>query len=145
MEPSLENVRTIYPLNKTKIFTHEEALELVPLLMHISAKTKRDLNLLNSQLGFFKSNSDKAQGIQEKSISHCNLGRTKSDVWEQFLFRFAKFVFQVKKAHTFGNTQRTAFICTKNFLIRFRFSFKGINATDTRTTHPLNFTQDLFS
>jgi hypothetical protein len=40
-------------------------LELVPLLMHISAKTKRELNVLNSQLAFFKTNSDKAQGIQE--------------------------------------------------------------------------------
>jgi hypothetical protein len=61
-----DNVRTIYPLDKTKIFKHEEALELVPLLMHISAKTKRDLNVLNSQLGFFKTNSDKAMAIQEK-------------------------------------------------------------------------------
>ncbi len=66
METIPDNVRTIYPLNKTKIFSHEEALELVPLLMHISAKTKRDLNVLNSQLGFFKTNSDKAQNIQEK-------------------------------------------------------------------------------
>ena len=63
METS-DNVRTIYPLDKTKIFKHEEALELVPLLMHISAKTKRDLNVLNSQLGFFKTNSDKAIAIQ---------------------------------------------------------------------------------
>jgi hypothetical protein len=66
MEPTFENVRTIYPLNKTKIFKHEEALELVPLLMHISAKTKRELNVLNSQLGFLKTNSEKALGIQEK-------------------------------------------------------------------------------
>lgn len=66
MEPTLDNVRTIYPLNKTKIFNHEEALELVPLLMHISAKTKRELNVLNSQLGFLKTNSEKAQVIQEK-------------------------------------------------------------------------------
>jgi len=66
METSFENVRSIYPLNQTKTFSHEEALELVPLLMHISAKSKRDLNVLNSQLSFFKSNSEKAQGIQEK-------------------------------------------------------------------------------
>lgn len=66
METSLDNVRTIYPLNQTKTFSHEEALELIPLLQHISAKTKRDLNVLNSQLSFFKSNSDKAQNIQEK-------------------------------------------------------------------------------
>jgi hypothetical protein len=61
-----DNVRNIFPLNQTKTFSHEEALELVPLLMHISSKTKRDLNVLNSQLSFFKSNTQKAQGIQEQ-------------------------------------------------------------------------------
>jgi hypothetical protein len=66
MESHLDTVRNIYPLNKTKTFTHEEALELIPLLMHISAKTKRDLNVLNSQLSFFKSHTEKAQGIQQK-------------------------------------------------------------------------------
>jgi hypothetical protein len=66
METSLDNVRTIYPLNQSKTFSHEEALELVPLLQHVCAKTKRDLNLLNSQLSFFKTNTDKAQAIQEK-------------------------------------------------------------------------------
>ncbi len=66
MESNVENIRNIYPLNQTKTFSHDEALELVPLLMHISSKTKRDLNLLNSQLSFFKTNSEKAQVIQEK-------------------------------------------------------------------------------
>ncbi len=66
METTVENVRSIFPLNQTKTFSHEEASDLVPLLMHISAKTKRDLNVLNSQLSFFKTNSDKAQNIQEK-------------------------------------------------------------------------------
>lgn len=66
METNFENVRNIYPLNQTKTFSHEEALELVPLLMHISAKTKRELNVLNSQLSFFKANTDKAQVIQDK-------------------------------------------------------------------------------
>ena len=66
MESNLDNVRSIYPLNQTKNFSHEEALELVPLLQLISGKTKRELNLLNSQLSFFKTNSDKAQNIQEK-------------------------------------------------------------------------------
>jgi hypothetical protein len=66
METTLDNVRSIYPLNQSKTFSHEEALELVPLLMHISAKSKRDLNVLNSQLSFFKTNSDKGQAIQEK-------------------------------------------------------------------------------
>ncbi len=65
-EPNLDNVSKIYPLNQTKTFSHEEALELIPLLQHISAKTKRELNILNSQLSFLKSNSEKAQEIQEK-------------------------------------------------------------------------------
>lgn len=65
-EPNLDNVRQIYPLNQTKTFSHEEALELIPLLQHISAKTKRELNILNSQLGFLKTNSEKALEIQEK-------------------------------------------------------------------------------
>jgi hypothetical protein len=34
--------------------------------MHISAKSKRELNILNSQLSFFKTSSEKAQSIQEK-------------------------------------------------------------------------------
>jgi hypothetical protein len=66
MEPTFENVRNIYPLNKNKTFSQEEAEELVPLLMHISAKTKRELNVLNSQLSFLKTNSEKANAIQEK-------------------------------------------------------------------------------
>ena len=66
MDTQIENVRSIFPLNQTKTFSQEEAQDLVPLLMHISSKTKRELNVLNSQLSFFKSNSDKAQNIQEK-------------------------------------------------------------------------------
>lgn len=73
MEIIKDNVRNIYPLNQTKTFTHEEALELVPLLQLISSKTKRELNALNSQLTFLKTNSEKAQAIQEKinlSLQH---------------------------------------------------------------------------
>ncbi len=66
MEHNLDNVHHIYPLNQSRTFSHEEALELIPLLQHISSKTKRELNVLNSQLSFFKTNSDKAQAIQEK-------------------------------------------------------------------------------
>lgn len=66
MEPTFDNIRSIFPLNQTKTFSNEEALELVPLLMHISAKTKRELNVLNSQLSFHKTHSDKAIAIQEK-------------------------------------------------------------------------------
>jgi len=66
MENNVENLRKIYPLNQTKTFSHEEALELIPLLMHISSKTKRELNGLNSQLSFLKADSEKAKMLQEK-------------------------------------------------------------------------------
>lgn len=66
MDSGLNTLRSIHPLNQSKTFTHEEALELVPLLIHISGKTKRELNLLNSQLSFFKANTEKAQSLQEK-------------------------------------------------------------------------------
>jgi len=68
-----ENVRQIFPLNKSKIFSHEEALELLPLLKHISSKTKRELNLLNSQLTFVKSESDKAKILKDKIENELNL------------------------------------------------------------------------
>jgi len=61
-----ENLRTIVPLNKSRQFTHQEALDLIPLLMRISAKTKRELNTLNSQLQFVKANSEKAGAIQNQ-------------------------------------------------------------------------------
>jgi len=61
-----DNVRQIFPLNHTKTFSHEEALELIPLLQLISSKTKRELNVLNSQLSFLKTNSDRANEIQDK-------------------------------------------------------------------------------
>ncbi len=66
METNLENVRNIYPLNRNKTFSSDEAKELIPLLMHISSKTKREINVLNSQLSFLKTNSEKANFIQEK-------------------------------------------------------------------------------
>jgi len=66
MEPNFENVRSIFPLNKSKIFTLDEAEELVPLLNLISQKTKRELNLLNSQLSFVRTNSDRSVELQAK-------------------------------------------------------------------------------
>ncbi len=66
METNFENIRHITPLNQTRTFSHEEALDLIPLLMLISSKTKRELNVLNSQLSFLKTNTEKAQSIQEK-------------------------------------------------------------------------------
>jgi hypothetical protein len=66
MDQNLDNIRNIYPLNQPKTFTHEEALELIPLLQLISAKSKRQINMLNSQLSFQKSDSEKAKTLQHK-------------------------------------------------------------------------------
>jgi hypothetical protein len=71
METELANVRTIHPFNRTKIFGQQEAVDLIPLLVHISAKSKRELNLLNSQLGFVKANSERGIVLQNKI--HMNL------------------------------------------------------------------------
>jgi hypothetical protein len=66
MEHHFENIRKIYSLNENRTFTFEEAQELIPLFMHISAKTKREINTLNSQLSFTKMNTPKAIEIQNK-------------------------------------------------------------------------------
>lgn len=65
-ENNFEQLPKIYPLNQTKVFTHEEALELISILKRITSKSKRQLAVLNSQLSFQKSNSDKALTIQEQ-------------------------------------------------------------------------------
>jgi hypothetical protein len=70
MDHHFENVRKIFPLNENRLFSYDEALDLIPLLLHISAKTKRELNTLNSQLSFTKVNTPKALEIQNK-ISTC--------------------------------------------------------------------------
>ncbi|HLW56521.1 MAG TPA: hypothetical protein VKY27_03995 [Bacteriovoracaceae bacterium] len=69
MEPSFENVHNIYPLNYSKTFTHQEALDLIPLLQRISSKTKKELSVLNSQLSFARNNSPRAIELQEQ-INH---------------------------------------------------------------------------
>ncbi|MFY7993562.1 MAG: hypothetical protein ACOVP4_09745 [Bacteriovoracaceae bacterium] len=65
-ELSTDNLRTITPLNAQKVYGHQEALELIPLLMIVTSKAKKELSLLNSQLAFFKNNSDKANEIQNR-------------------------------------------------------------------------------
>ncbi len=63
-----ENIEVpkIHPLNQPRIFSHEEALELISLLKRLSSKTKKQLNLLNSQLSFQKSESPKGIALQEQ-------------------------------------------------------------------------------
>lgn len=59
-------LRHLGRLNESRVFTNEEALELVPLLMIISTKTKKELNGLNAQIAYFKNRSDKANELQNK-------------------------------------------------------------------------------
>jgi hypothetical protein len=66
MEQTTETIRSIFPIYRNYVFNHEEALALVPLLTLISNKSKRELNLLNSQLSFMKANSPRAVEIQDK-------------------------------------------------------------------------------
>ncbi len=64
----IENISlaTLNRLDQTRVFSHEEALELVSLLMIITTRTKKELNNLNAQLAYFKNNSDKANELQHR-------------------------------------------------------------------------------
>lgn len=61
-----EQIISIQNLTQNKTFSFEEAEDLISLLNLISGKTKRELNLLNSQLQFIKKDTEKAQAIQTK-------------------------------------------------------------------------------
>lgn len=113
MEANSEIVRTIYPLNQTKVFSHEEALELIPLLQLISAKTKRELSVLNSQLSFFKSNSDKAGAFRKRLIHLFRAGLTKCVDSGRFLYPYARSESQEKKVIIFGSIPKISSSCTK--------------------------------
>ena len=60
------NLRQLTHLNSPMTFTHEQAMELVPLLTLITAKTKKEINNYNAQLGHIKNRPDKGQEIQDK-------------------------------------------------------------------------------
>lgn len=61
---NLPLARHLGPLNESRIFSNEEALELIPLLMVISTRTRKELNALNAQLAYFKNGSEKAIELQ---------------------------------------------------------------------------------
>lgn len=63
-------LRHLSLLSESRVFSHEEALELVPLLMVITTRTKKELNNLNAQLAYFKNRQDKTNELQNK-ISLC--------------------------------------------------------------------------
>jgi hypothetical protein len=59
-------LRHLNRLTESRVFTHEEALELVPLLIIITTRTKKELNNLNAQLAYFKNSAEKTNEIQNK-------------------------------------------------------------------------------
>ncbi|MBY0515806.1 MAG: hypothetical protein K2P81_02780 [Bacteriovoracaceae bacterium] len=59
-------LRQLNRLSEPRVFSHEEALELVSLLMIITSKTKKELNNFNAQLAYFKNRQDKATELQDK-------------------------------------------------------------------------------
>lgn len=67
---SLTQLPQLNRLDQPRLFTHEEALELLPLLMLISTRTKKELNGLNAQIGHFKTHSPKANELQDR-INQC--------------------------------------------------------------------------
>jgi hypothetical protein len=66
MQQAENSLQQIHFLNQSKIFTHEEALNLVPLLSTITLKTKKELNNLNGQLAYFNNRQDKTNEIQNR-------------------------------------------------------------------------------
>lgn len=69
MQPEEKNIlplRHLTRLNESRVFAHDEALELVPLLMAISARTKKEINNLNAQLAHFKGQVDKTNELQDR-------------------------------------------------------------------------------
>ena len=68
IDPNTENIRNIYPLSihENKVFTQDEAIELISLLTIITSKTKKELNILNSQLSCTKGSTPQAKNLQEK-------------------------------------------------------------------------------
>lgn len=50
MKQEINKITSIFPLNKSKEFTIDEAMDLIPLLTSITSKTKQELSKLNAQL-----------------------------------------------------------------------------------------------
>lgn len=59
-----ENVYSIYPLDQEKIFSEQEATDLVDLFNSITSKSKKEINALSSQLEYHKGMPHQADAIQ---------------------------------------------------------------------------------
>lgn len=66
LDKDIQPLRQLGRLTEPRVFTNEEALELIPLLMVISTRTRKELNALNAQLAYFKNGSEKALELQKR-------------------------------------------------------------------------------
>lgn len=57
---------SINDLSKTRTFTEDEAMELIPVFLRISRSAKKEINQLNSQLEVFKGQPEKRDLFQGK-------------------------------------------------------------------------------
>ncbi len=55
----------LYPLNQKNSLDLDQAYELVPILLNVSRKTKKQINHLNSQLDVYKGQVEKRNTIQD--------------------------------------------------------------------------------
>lgn len=58
------NVHNIYHLNQEKVFTEDEAFELINLFLAITPKAKNTINGLNSRLEYHKAIPEETDAIQ---------------------------------------------------------------------------------
>lgn len=65
-ETDIQPLRHLNHMSETRVFSHEEALELVPLLMIITTRTKKELNNFNAQIAYFKNRQDKTIELQQR-------------------------------------------------------------------------------
>jgi hypothetical protein len=63
----MQNIVEIGHLNKLKTFDEEQALDLLPLLITITSKSRQNLNVLNSQAEYFKGKAIKTNELQDKT------------------------------------------------------------------------------
>jgi len=65
----MDNIVEIGHINKIKTFDEKEAIDMLPLLITITAKSRQNLNILNSQAEYFKGKAIKTDELMDKTNS----------------------------------------------------------------------------
>ena len=77
----MENIVEIGHLNKLKTFDEDQAVDMLPLLITITSKTRQTLNVLNSQAEYFKGRPIKSEELNTKTnalLSKCRISAISS-------------------------------------------------------------------